>query len=98
MNYYYATNCVNSGAKVIGRMVDQARKITYRTFMDKVGRDTVRMVYPFDTYAWGRNEKGLRMKDDRHVRYYCSMYRGRPCYYVDHSSIEYVFVLEVKNV
>lgn len=93
MTYIYETNCVNSGAKVIQRMVDQARKITYHTFMEKVGRDIVRTVYPFNTYAWGRNEEGLRLKDDWHVRYYRSVYKGRPCYYIDHSSIEYVFVL-----
>ena len=93
MKYYYETNCVNSSANAINNMVDQAKKISYRTFMEKVGRDTVRGVYPFSIYAWGRNEEGLRLKDDWHVRYYQSMYKGRPCYYVDHSSIEYVFVL-----
>jgi hypothetical protein len=74
-------------------MWNHARKVSYRTFMEKVGRDTVRTVYPFNTYAWGRNEEGLRLKDDWHVGYYKSMYKGQLCYYIDHSSIEYVFVL-----
>ena len=93
MNYYYETNCVNSTASAINNMVERSMKVSYRTLMAKVGRDTVRAVYPFNTYAWGRNEEGLRLKDDWHVRYYRSMYEDRPCYYIDHSAIEYVFVL-----
>jgi lysophospholipase L1-like esterase len=92
MTYYFETSCVNSTAKAINDMVDQSRKVSYRTFIAQVGRDTVRTVYPFNTYAWGRNEKGLRLKDDWHVRYYKSMYKGQLCYYADQSAIEYVFV------
>ena len=42
-------------------------------------------------YDTGSERGGLRLKDDWHVGYFKSTYDGKPCYYIDHSRIEYIF-------
>lgn len=42
-------------------------------------------------YAVG-SERGLHLKDDGCVRYYRSTFRDKPCYYIDWSSYQYVWV------
>ena len=37
---------------------------------------------------------GLHLKDDWHVNYYRSTFRGQPCYYAKHSAIEHIFTLQ----
>lgn len=41
-------------------------------------------------YAIGR-QKGLHLKDDRCVRFYRSVWRGSPCYYMDWSAIDHIY-------
>lgn len=89
--YKYAINCVLSSAKPINEMVNSALEITYNTFMRNVCYDDVKSL--FSSYAWGSEKgNGLRLKDDWAVSYYRSKFRGMRCYYIDHSSIEYVFL------
>ncbi len=90
MNYFYETNCTSSTAKLINDMTDQAHEVTYDTLARRVGADQLRYTFPF--YTWGPgNEPGIRMKNDWAVAYFRSTYRGRPCYYVQQSSIEYIY-------
>jgi len=69
-------------------MVDAAHGITLATFR--------RHVLDFDDfvrgmgYAVGR-ERGLHIADDWAVAFYRSTYRGRPCVFMDHSAIEYIW-------
>lgn len=83
--FKYHTNCVNSDAKSIDNMVDRAREITYRTAR--------KWLASFDEWMekMGYNHK-FHMKNDYHVRYFKSVYRGKPCVYVVHSAIEYIFI------
>ena len=89
MTYQYETNCIGSTARWINDMTDQAKKVSYKTLVRRVGLAQIReqweSIYDFD------GEGGLAMKDDWHIGYYKSKYRGRPCYYIDHSSIEYIY-------
>jgi len=88
--FTFETDCTCSTARWINNMVDQAREVTYETLVRRVGVDQLASVFPF--YEWGRGTRaGLRMKDDYMISYYRSKYRGRTCYYVCHSSIEYIF-------
>jgi len=73
-------------------MVDQSREVTFETLRKHVGTDNLKDMFPF--YDWGNGHGGLRMKDDYCVSYYKSRYNGCPCYYVEHSRIEYVFTKE----
>jgi hypothetical protein len=72
-------------------MLDRAREITFRTFK--------RHCQEFDGWCRGMsysvgNERGLHIKDDWAVSFHKSGYRGRPCYFVTHSAIEYIWTLE----
>lgn len=90
MKYQYETCCVNSTAEAIHAMVDAARDITWRTF----ARRCEWHQWAHDmTYAVGA-ERGLHLAADWAVSYHKSTYRGRPCYYIRHSAIEYIFTAQ----
>jgi len=81
----YETCCVSANGDDITNMVDEAREIKYDTFMKHVDKEEVMNLLG---YPCGN----LRLKNDWCVRYYKSKYQGKPCVYVNHSAIEYVFV------
>ena len=88
--FVYETCCVNSTARLINAMTDRKRTITWRTFIKHVKAAELSEVFPI--YNWGHGPtRELRMKNDWAVSYHKSMYGGRPCYYVAHSAIEYIF-------
>jgi len=90
--YRYVGNCTDGTTEPhLEDMMDKAKQITFRTFAKAVGLDSIRAI--FGDYQWGRG-KDLRMKNDPYVTYYRSVYNGKPCYYVRHSGIEYIFVDE----
>jgi hypothetical protein len=70
-------------------MVDQSRDITYRTFQKhaKGLTDWAREM----GYVRDPQHGGLSLKNDWHVSYHKSEYDGRPCYYLVHSAIEYIW-------
>lgn len=72
-------------------MVDQAAEVTYRTVLRRC----------HDLLFWAkqmgydsRSNVGLTLKNDQYVSYHKSRYRGRRCYYVCHSGIEYIWAEE----
>lgn len=88
-------NCVTLPASVVLNMIDKGRKITYRTFLKYV--DVDHLAEQFPQYAWSLSEireGNLRMKDDFVVEFYKSEFKGKPCVYVVHSAIEYVFIYQ----
>lgn len=88
MTLQYVTCCIYSTADAIRDMVDQERQVSYRTALKHIGRAELAFVFP--DYEWG-HARGLRMHNDWHVGYYRSRYLGKPCYFVRHSAIEYIF-------
>ena len=79
-DFMLSITCVNAEADDIDSMVDEAIEITWAT-MNK----------HCDLSEW-EHETVPKLKNDWHVRYYKSTYRGQPCYYRDHSAIEHVFL------
>jgi len=80
----YKTCCIQSNAEDIIDMVDHGRKITYQTF--------IKHVEYADTYNMFCRDFGWKtLKNDHCVRYYKSKFQGVPCYYLDHSAIEYIW-------
>jgi hypothetical protein len=73
----------------LGAMTDNGRAITASTFFRRV---SLAQVSRDLGYAFGRAEKGVRIAKDYHVRYFCSTWRGKPCYYLVWSAIEHVFL------
>ncbi len=92
--FKYETCCVNAKGKDIQVMVEQNRDITYRTFFKYVSLDDVLEV--FEGYVKD-SRKGLTLKNDWAVSYSKSLYQGRPCYYINHSMIEYIFTKEGRD-
>jgi hypothetical protein len=101
--FEYETNCTYPSftydkGKAIADMVERARKITWRTFSKHVHWTSVRRLFKLYSYR-GEHRSPLtgeltvpfHIKDDWAVGFYKSVYRGRACYFINHSSIEYIF-------
>ncbi len=88
MKKQYYTNCIGSTAEAINNMIDRAREITYKTFLKHVDWREVSEMFGYDLSP----KQGLTLKNDWHIGYYKSVYKGRPCYYLTHSAIEYIFI------
>ena len=105
--YQYATNCVNcDDVDALNEMMDSAVDVTYNEFVSKVGLPAIFDSGIGYGYYWtpaqaiaggvdynevARN-RPLTLKKDWHVSYHRSTYQGKPCYFMVHSAIEYVFV------
>jgi len=86
--YYFEIDCVSAKGEDISEMVDLSREISYQTFFSHVNLNEVMEIFPF----YERDSRlGLTLKNDWAVSYFKSWYRGRPCYFIVHSAIEYVF-------
>ncbi|ABM97162.1 hypothetical protein [Methylibium petroleiphilum] len=69
-------------------MMDRSRDVSFATFARRTNWQPVASRLGC---AVG-SQKGLHLKDDYHVGYKRSTWRGHPCYYLDHSRIEHIFV------
>jgi hypothetical protein len=86
--YVFLTSCISARGEDIDAMTDGASDIetTYAEMAKHcdLSRFEAELGYGEDT--------GLELKNDWHVSYWKSTYRGCPCYYLDHSRIEYIWV------
>lgn len=90
--YHYRTCCVNSTAELINALTDSAVEVTYRTFRKHCeGLDgwADRMGYVKDP-----QHGGLHLSGDWSVSFHKGTYAGVPCYFIDHSRIEYIWTLD----
>jgi hypothetical protein len=86
----YVKNCVTATNIQLIPMVSNARQIDFDTFAQAVDMDEVRRL--FQHYNWtDKQSNGLRLKDDRYVSYWESTFMEKPCVYIEHSCIEYIF-------
>jgi hypothetical protein len=88
--FIYTTCCVNADGEDIAAMVDCAINVTYATIRKHCA----------GLAEWERNmgyeRLGLKLKDDWAVRFHRSRYRGRRCYYIRHSAIEYIWTEQTR--
>lgn len=92
--YKYMTSCVDlSSGEVdaLGEMIQTASDVSYRTLL--------RHCEGLMEWASGKGyEKhprlGLTLKNDWAVSYHKSTFKGRPCYYIAWSAIEFIWVRE----
>jgi hypothetical protein len=92
-DHVYKCNCTTYGVKGIdiNKMKDMSRSVTYETMKKHCDIDGIlEKCFP-GIYAKRKND-GLTIKNDWHIRYSKSYYKGQPCYYFTHSGIEYIFV------
>ena len=94
--YRYCTNCVGSTAEKISPMVETSEEVSYAKFVKNVNKDDFLEFQRDAKYSTGREKGGLRIKDDYAVSYYRGVYDGYPAYYMDHSSIEHVYIADEK--
>lgn len=85
--YFYHTCCVNAAAEDINAMVDAAHRVTYNTML----RNCEGFLAWAARLGYGRGGFGLHIKDDWAVTFWKSRYRGRRCYFVSWSAIEYIW-------
>jgi len=92
--YCYELSCVdlNEGMP-IQEMINQSIDISWEEFNEHVSTEQVNMlfgnIYDYDDI---NNGAGLKIQDDYTVSFHKSYYEGTPCYYLDHSAIEYIFL------
>lgn len=88
--YKFVTNCVGvppEDVQALTDMIDNGRAITYQTFVRHVDLGDLP-----EQMGYERNARsGLTLASDWAVSYYKGTYKGRPCYYMEHSRIEYIF-------
>lgn len=90
MGMVYITNCVNSTCERISPMVERARDITRRTFLQHVDRRSLAEVEQSLGYE-AHPSRGLTMAGDHYVSYHRSTFCGKPCVFFSWSGIEYIF-------
>jgi hypothetical protein len=85
--------CVEANGEEIAAMIDRSREISFATFKRRCNWVPVAKSMGYQVGPRTRqNRTWLRLDEDYHVRFYKSVYQGKPCYYMDHSAIEYVFM------
>jgi hypothetical protein len=62
-----------------------ARHVDWRPIAEQMGYVTV------------PTKRGLRLSQDRLVRYYVSAWKGEKCFHMDHSSVDFVFTFKGKQ-
>ena len=87
--YEYLTNCTETTYNDIFECINDSREITYKTFLRHVSFSHLMKLFP--VYDAHPKQGGLMICNDWSVSFYKSKYKGDVCYYMRHSSIEYIF-------
>lgn len=94
----YITNCVNANGDDINEMKDNAIEVTWQTFIKHVSWQSIQEVFSYYSYRGehlnpqtGEQTCGFHIKDDYAVSFHKSKYKGKLCYYIYHSGIEYIW-------
>jgi len=87
--FHYQTCCVESDAESINALCDAAEDVSYEELVANcVGVDEWAVTKGYDI----DREQGLVLEDDWHVSFCKSTYQGEPCYYIQWSRIEYIWL------
>lgn len=70
-------------------LYDSDKDIAASTFFRHV---SMREVASMLGYAYGRWQEGVRLLKDWHLRFYRGTWRGVPCYHLEWSGIDHVYV------
>jgi hypothetical protein len=90
--YDFVISCVDVPREEVDdlhAMIEAGRPIEYGTFCRYV--DIGKVADLFGCYS-RRKTQGLTIKDDWHIAYFSSTFRGGKCVYMVHSAIEYIFM------
>lgn len=78
---------MDDDAEAIDAMVNGSTEVSARTFRRRCDWTQASEMLGYDQCP-----PGLRLDTDFAVSFHKSHFKGRPCYYIVHSAIEYVFV------
>jgi hypothetical protein len=98
--YHYETCCVESDGQSINDMRDHpsCRDVTYGTMLRHCnGMLQWAIDHNYDSRSNAADSHGLTLRSDWAVGYYRSVFRGRPCYYLVWSAIEFIWVLPERS-
>jgi len=87
MSEKYVGDCRDLDGFKIQDMVDTSIEVSYDELTAYVGRDELKDKFPI--YDW--NEIGLQLEDDPYVGFYKGIYNGEQVYFVNWSSIEFIW-------
>jgi hypothetical protein len=90
--YTYEISCVQADPDDIDEMVDGAKPVSYKEFVANCA-EIEEMATGLGYEAHG-SRKGLTLNRDAAVSFFKSTYQGKPCYFMVHSQIDYIWVLE----
>lgn len=82
--YVFATSCVGALGADIDALNEDATECTYEEMAKNCDLSAFERVFEYG--------EGFPLQEDQHVTYYKSLFQGVPCYYLDHSRIEYIWV------
>lgn len=90
----YKTCCVQASGRDINQMREhpKCREVSYRTMLKHCsGILDWAEQHNYDRRKNAAGSHGLTLKGDWAVSYHKSVYRGKPCYYLVWSSIEFIW-------
>ena len=91
IKFYLSENCVSAKGELIRTMVDCSVDVSYST----IRKHCVDLKEFEESLGYVRNpKKGLTIWDDYAVSFHRSKYKGKRCYYIVHSAIEYIWMSE----
>jgi len=89
MSKTFLTSCVlcsQSDVPDLESMMDESEDITHEDFVEELSTKAYEQFFEELGYgAW------LHLKDDYHVSFSRSTFKGEDCVYCTHSAIEYIF-------
>ncbi len=88
MKFKYETNCVDCGdGGAIQEMADEEIRIKYDTMRKRCDG----LMGWAKSHGYVVSGDGLKLKDDCLVGFYRSNFKGRPCYFIRRSGIEFIW-------
>jgi hypothetical protein len=98
--YTYLTRCVESDEDlaeelddgVIDETVERSAEVSFGAFWERVCHEDLEQLFP--QYDWHNacRDRGVKIWEDFGFVFGKGRYRGVRCYYVERSSIEWVFI------
>ena len=91
--FKFVTSCVGSTEESITAMTRSftKREVTYKTMARHCHLEAFKEALQYAT-PHHRERGGLLLQDDPFVLFWRSRYEGKPCYYLEHSRIEYIWI------
>ena len=74
----------------LNEMYEHDKEISYSTFARHVA---IAPIAAELGYAYNRGEKGVRLSRDHCVRFYRSLWKGEPCFHMDWSAIDHIYMI-----